>query len=112
MSNYFSASGANRPAIVLAVVGLAAAALSAWLAYDSGTVREGVETGLTTPELNDAISRVPALHRVFVIDGSIATVKSFAPIPSKNTPEPGSVSLLALGGIGLALAARRRLRKV
>jgi regulator of protease activity HflC (stomatin/prohibitin superfamily) len=37
MSNYFSASGANRPAIVLAVVGLAAAALSAWLAYDSGT---------------------------------------------------------------------------
>ena len=37
MSNYFSASGANRPAIVLAALGLAAAALSAWLAYDSGT---------------------------------------------------------------------------
>ena len=37
MSNYFSASGANRPAIVLAALVLAAAALSAWLAYDSGS---------------------------------------------------------------------------
>ena len=36
MSNYFNASGANRPAIVLAALVLAAAALSAWLAYDSG----------------------------------------------------------------------------
>ena len=36
MSNYFKANGANRPAIVLAVVVLAAAALSAWLAYDTG----------------------------------------------------------------------------
>ncbi len=37
MSNYFSASGANRPAIVLAALALAAAALSAWLAYDGGS---------------------------------------------------------------------------
>lgn len=37
MSNYFNASGANRPAIVLAALVSAAAALSAWLAYDSGT---------------------------------------------------------------------------
>jgi len=37
MSNYFSASGANRPAIVLAALGLAAAALSVWLAYDGGS---------------------------------------------------------------------------
>jgi len=37
MNNYFNASGANRPAIVLAAVVLAAAALSAWLGYDSGT---------------------------------------------------------------------------
>ena len=36
MSNYFKANGANRPAIVLAVVVLAVAALSAWLAYDTG----------------------------------------------------------------------------
>jgi hypothetical protein len=55
-----------------------------------------------------------AFNRTFasVIDGSIATVASYAPIPSKNVPEPGSVSLLTLGGISLALAARRRLRKV
>src|SRR5258707_15286477 len=37
MNNYFNASGANRPAIVLAAVVLAAAALSAWLGYDSGS---------------------------------------------------------------------------
>lgn len=37
MSNYFSANGANRPAIVLAALVLAVAALSAWLASDSGT---------------------------------------------------------------------------
>jgi regulator of protease activity HflC (stomatin/prohibitin superfamily) len=37
MNNYFNASGANRPAIVLAAVVLAAAALSVWLGYDSGT---------------------------------------------------------------------------
>jgi regulator of protease activity HflC (stomatin/prohibitin superfamily) len=37
MNNYFKASGANRPAIVLAIVVLAAAALSAWLAYDTGS---------------------------------------------------------------------------
>ena len=37
MSNYFNASGANRPAIVLAALVSAASALSAWLAYDSGT---------------------------------------------------------------------------
>lgn len=37
MNNYFNASGANRPAIVLAALVLAAAALSAWLGYDSGT---------------------------------------------------------------------------
>ena len=37
MNNYFNASGANRPAIVLAAVVLATAALSAWLGYDSGT---------------------------------------------------------------------------
>ena len=37
MNNYFKASGANRPAIVLAALVLAAAALSAWLSYDSGT---------------------------------------------------------------------------
>ncbi len=36
MSNYFKANGANRPAIVLAIVVLAVAALSAWLAYDMG----------------------------------------------------------------------------
>ncbi len=37
MNNYFKASGANQPAIVLAVVVLAGAALSAWLAYDTGS---------------------------------------------------------------------------
>jgi regulator of protease activity HflC (stomatin/prohibitin superfamily) len=37
MNNYFNASGANRPAIVLAALVLAAAALSAWLAYDGGS---------------------------------------------------------------------------
>jgi regulator of protease activity HflC (stomatin/prohibitin superfamily) len=37
MSNYLKANGANRPAIVLAIVVLAAAALGAWLAYDTGT---------------------------------------------------------------------------
>jgi regulator of protease activity HflC (stomatin/prohibitin superfamily) len=36
MNNYFKANGANQPAIVLAVVVLAGAALSAWLAYDTG----------------------------------------------------------------------------
>jgi len=36
MANYFKANGANRPAIVLAIVVLAVAALSAWLAYDMG----------------------------------------------------------------------------
>ena len=36
MSNYFKANGANRPAIVLAVLIAAAAALSAWFAYDAG----------------------------------------------------------------------------
>ena len=36
MSNYFKANGANRPAIVLAIVVLAVAALSAWLANDTG----------------------------------------------------------------------------
>jgi regulator of protease activity HflC (stomatin/prohibitin superfamily) len=34
MSNYFKANGANRPAIVLAVIVLAFAALAAWLGYD------------------------------------------------------------------------------
>ncbi|UPJ46278.1 slipin family protein [Bradyrhizobium sp. 200] len=37
MSNYFNANGANRPAIVLAVLVSAAAALFIGLAYDSGT---------------------------------------------------------------------------
>jgi regulator of protease activity HflC (stomatin/prohibitin superfamily) len=37
MNNYFKASGANQPAIVLAVVVLAGAALSAWLGYDTGS---------------------------------------------------------------------------
>ncbi len=37
MNNYFKASGANQPAIVLAVVVAAVAALSAWLAYDTGS---------------------------------------------------------------------------
>jgi len=37
MNNYFKASGANQPAIVLAIVVLAGAALSAWLAYDAGS---------------------------------------------------------------------------
>ncbi|HEY7844282.1 MAG TPA: slipin family protein [Bradyrhizobium sp.] len=37
MNNYFKASGANRPAIVLAILFAAAAALSIWLAYDSGS---------------------------------------------------------------------------
>jgi regulator of protease activity HflC (stomatin/prohibitin superfamily) len=36
MNNYFKANGANRPAIVLAVLIAAAAALSAWFAYDTG----------------------------------------------------------------------------
>jgi regulator of protease activity HflC (stomatin/prohibitin superfamily) len=35
--NYFKAKGANRPAIVLAVVVLAVAVLSAWFAYDTGS---------------------------------------------------------------------------
>jgi len=37
MNNYFKANGANRPAIVLAVLFAAAAALSIWHAYDSGS---------------------------------------------------------------------------
>ena len=37
MNNYFRANGANRPAIVLAILFAAAAALSIWLAYDSGS---------------------------------------------------------------------------
>ena len=37
MSNYFNASGANRPAIVLAALVLAVAALFVWLAYDAGS---------------------------------------------------------------------------
>jgi regulator of protease activity HflC (stomatin/prohibitin superfamily) len=37
MNNYFKASGANQPAIVLAVVVAAVAALSAWLASDTGS---------------------------------------------------------------------------
>jgi regulator of protease activity HflC (stomatin/prohibitin superfamily) len=36
MNNYFRANGANRPAMVLAVMFAAAAALSAWFAYDTG----------------------------------------------------------------------------
>jgi regulator of protease activity HflC (stomatin/prohibitin superfamily) len=36
MNNYFKANGANRPAIVLATVVLAVAALSAWHANDTG----------------------------------------------------------------------------
>jgi regulator of protease activity HflC (stomatin/prohibitin superfamily) len=36
MNSYFKASGANQPAIVLAVVVLAIAALGAWLGYDLG----------------------------------------------------------------------------
>jgi regulator of protease activity HflC (stomatin/prohibitin superfamily) len=37
MNNYFKASGTNRPAIVLAILVVAGATLSTWLAYDSGT---------------------------------------------------------------------------
>ena len=37
MSNYFKASGANRPAIVLAAVVLAFAAAAAWYAYDASS---------------------------------------------------------------------------
>ena len=37
MSNYFKANGANRPAIVLAVVVLAFAAAVAWFAYDTSS---------------------------------------------------------------------------
>jgi regulator of protease activity HflC (stomatin/prohibitin superfamily) len=37
MNNYFKANGANRPAIVLAIVVLAVATLSAWYAYDTGS---------------------------------------------------------------------------
>jgi regulator of protease activity HflC (stomatin/prohibitin superfamily) len=37
MNNYFRASGVNRPAIVLSAVMWAAAAFSAWLAYDTGS---------------------------------------------------------------------------
>ena len=37
MSNYFNASGANRPAIVLAAMVSAVAAFFVWHAYDSGT---------------------------------------------------------------------------
>ena len=37
MSNYFKASGANRPAIVLAAVVLAFAAAAAWFAYDTSS---------------------------------------------------------------------------
>ena len=36
MNNYFK-NGANRPAIVLAFVVLAIAALSAWFGYDTGS---------------------------------------------------------------------------
>jgi len=36
MNNYFKANGANRPAIVLAFLFAAAAAVSAWFAYDTG----------------------------------------------------------------------------
>jgi TRAP-type C4-dicarboxylate transport system permease small subunit len=35
--NYFKAKGANRPAIVLAVVILAVAVLIAWFGYDTGS---------------------------------------------------------------------------
>ena len=37
MSNYFKANGANRPAIVLAAVVLAFAALVAWFSYDTSS---------------------------------------------------------------------------
>ena len=36
MSNYFNASGANQPAIVLAALVSAFAAFCVWLAYDTG----------------------------------------------------------------------------
>ena len=37
MSNYFKANGANRPAIVLALVVLAFAAAVAWFSYDTSS---------------------------------------------------------------------------
>jgi len=37
MSNYFKANGANQPAIVLAVIVLAFAALAAWLGYEGNS---------------------------------------------------------------------------
>src|SRR5665213_3531676 len=36
MNNYFRTNGANRPAIVLAVIVAAAAAVAVWFAYDTG----------------------------------------------------------------------------
>jgi hypothetical protein len=41
-----------------------------------------------------------------VIDGSVATVATFAPVPA--IPEPSSIALASLGFIGLALWRRRR----
>jgi len=43
---------------------------------------------------------------VSVIDGSTANVASFAPL--KQIPEPSTLTLAALGTIGLAVAVRRR----
>jgi len=70
----------------------------------NGPLHAGVTSALVVLQ-TDALSYQPTFASV--IDGSVASVASFA--PSANIPEPSTLVLTALGAVGL-LAARRRMR--
>src|SRR5260370_30883977 len=81
MNNYFKASGANQPAIVLAVVVAAVAALSAWLAYDTGS------RGLYWVAGSLAILAFLVPQTIMVADQwSRAGVLRLAPVPGPRGP--------------------------
>jgi hypothetical protein len=44
----------------------------------------------------------------YVIDGSIALVPSYAPIPGSGTPEPATISIAGMGAAALLLRRRRQ----
>lgn len=72
-------------------------------AVGQGPLNPGASTGLLVIQTN-ATAFSPALASV--IDGSVASVMSFAPLPP--IPEPATITLAGLAALGLAIVIKRR----
>lgn len=71
----------------------------------SGAVIPGSSSALLVIQTN-AVGF--ASTNAYLIDGSVATVTSFAPAPGAGTPEPATLSIAALGGAALLFRRRRQ----